>query len=69
MYLLKPLRPGAVDAATGAPLPDEGVRRAVLLPPDHYAQRVGDIEIVPEAAPAALKGSAANAAKGASPTE
>ena len=46
MHLITPLRPGAIDALTGQPLPSAGVQRAVLLPPDHYAQRVGDISIV-----------------------
>lgn len=46
MYLLKPLRPGVNDALTGKPMPEEGVKREVLLPPDHYAERTGDLSFV-----------------------
>lgn len=63
MYLLKALRPGVKDALTGDPIPEEGVRREVLLPPDHYAERTGDLsieELAPEAAaPAAAESPAA----------
>lgn len=45
MYLIKPMRPGAINALTGQPLPTDGVQRGVLLPPDHYAERTGDISI------------------------
>lgn len=61
MYLLKALRPDVNDALTGEPMPEEGVKREILLPPDHYAERTGDIsitalELEPEvqAAPASL---------------
>lgn len=53
MYLLKAQRPGVKDALTGELIPEEGVRREVLLPPDHYAERTGDLsikEVPPEAA-------------------
>jgi len=58
MYLLKALRPGAKDALTGNDIPEEGVRREVLLPPDHYAERTGDlsIEVIKADAPAATAG-------------
>lgn len=57
MYRITPLHPAATDALTGQTLPPEGVLREVLLPPDHYAERTGDIAIteekpVPDAAPA-----------------
>ncbi|WP_137860796.1 hypothetical protein [Variovorax sp. 3P27G3] len=45
MYLLKALRPGVNDALTGDPMPEDGVKREILLPPDHYAERTGDISI------------------------
>ncbi|WP_418132497.1 hypothetical protein ABL849_17320 [Variovorax sp. 375MFSha3.1] len=65
MYLLKALRPGVKDALTGDPIPEEGVRREVLLPPDHYAERTGDLsieELAPESpAPAAAESPAAEA--------
>lgn len=67
MYQLTPTRPNVIDAATGSAMPETGVQREVLLPPDHYAQRGGDItitEIKPtEAAPAAEKRESAKAAK------
>lgn len=44
-YLLKPLRPNVKDALTGADMPAEGVTREILIPPDHYAERTGDISI------------------------
>lgn len=47
MYTIKPLVPGAIDALTGNVLPPEGVPREVLLPPDHYAERVGEVLITP----------------------
>lgn len=50
MHHITPLRPHVTDCLTGQPLPPEGVQRAVLLPPDHHAQRSGDISIT-EAAP------------------
>ena len=43
MYILKPTRPHVTDALTGAPMPPEGVVRELLLPPDHYAIRTGDV--------------------------
>ncbi|WP_298702671.1 hypothetical protein [uncultured Variovorax sp.] len=52
MYLLKAQRPGVKDALTGDLIPEEGIRREVLLPPDHYAARTGDLsieELPPEA--------------------
>ncbi|HYW57679.1 MAG TPA: hypothetical protein VE934_12005 [Polaromonas sp.] len=54
MYKLTPTRPNVIDATTGQPMPQEGVTRQVLLPPDHYAQRTGDLTIteVKPAAPA-----------------
>ena len=53
MHLIKPINPGAVNALTGAPLPAGGVVREVLLPADHYAQRVGEVSITAQtAAPA-----------------
>lgn len=45
MYLLKALRPDVIDALSNQPFPEEGVKREVLLPPDHYAERTGDISI------------------------
>lgn len=47
MHLIKPSRPGVIDALTGNPLPAEGVVRAVLLPADHYSLRTGDITAAP----------------------
>jgi hypothetical protein len=44
-YLLKPLRPNVKDALTGKDMPDKGVTREILLPPDHYAERIEDISI------------------------
>lgn len=54
MYHLIPLHPAAKDAMTGETMPADGVKREVLLPPDHYAERTGDIKITKlddEAAP------------------
>jgi hypothetical protein len=48
MYRITPLHPAATDALTGQTLPPEGVLREVLLPPDHYAERTGDIAITEE---------------------
>lgn len=45
MYLLKPTGPNVKDALTGEDMPPAGVKREILLPPDHYAQRTGDITI------------------------
>lgn len=45
MHHITPLRPHVIDCLTGQPLPPEGVQRAVLLPPDHHAERSGDISI------------------------
>lgn len=45
MHKLTPNRPNVKDAATGEDMPAEGVTREVLLPPDHYAERSGDITI------------------------
>jgi len=56
MHKLTPTRPNVKDAATGNDMPAEGVTREVLLPPDHYAERSGDItieEIKPDAAASA----------------
>lgn len=45
MHLLKPTGPNVKDALTGEDMPPEGVMREILLPPDHYAERTGDITI------------------------
>lgn len=45
MYKLTPTRPNVKDAATGNDMPSTGIEREVLLPPDHYAERSGDITI------------------------
>jgi hypothetical protein len=71
MYQLTPNRPNVIDAATGSAMPEEGVQREVLLPPDHYALRGGDItiteikpeEATPAAAHAAEKRESAKTAK------
>ncbi|MDP3228518.1 MAG: hypothetical protein Q8N13_11155 [Acidovorax sp.] len=69
MHKLTPTRPNVKDAATGEDMPAEGVIREVLLPPDHYAERSGDItieEIKSEpAAPAGVPPVAEKASKAA----
>ncbi len=45
MYIIKPIRDNVQDAATGMPMQKDGVVRTVLLPPDHTAERVGDVVI------------------------
>lgn len=54
MFRLTPKHPAAKDPVSGQQLTEEGVLREILLPPDHYAERIGDIEITEiEDAPAA----------------
>lgn len=48
MHRITPNHPSARDTLTGEILPEKGVLRAVLLPPDHYAERQGDITIAEE---------------------
>jgi hypothetical protein len=53
MYRITPIHPAAKDAMTGETLPEKGVLREVLIPPDHYAERTGDIKITEENDPPA----------------
>lgn len=48
MYRITPIHPAAKDALTGQTLPAEGVLREVLIPPDFYAERTGDVKITKE---------------------
>lgn len=48
MYRITPIHPAAKDAMTGETLPSAGVLREILIPPDHYAERTGDIKITEE---------------------
>lgn len=54
MYYIKPNYPGVIDALSGQPMPLDGITREVLLPPDHVAERSGDVVITP-AQPAAAE--------------
>lgn len=62
MYTIKPNYPGVIDAMTDSSMPLEGVQREVLLPPDHVAERGGDVVITenpPEAVATAADGKSA----------
>lgn len=62
MYTIKPNYAGVIDAMTDSPMPLEGIQRAVLLPPDHVAERSGDVVITEnptEAAATAADGKSA----------
>lgn len=52
MFHIKPNYPGVINALTGQPIPLDGITREVLLPPDHVAERSGDVVITPLDAPA-----------------
>jgi hypothetical protein len=45
MYIIKPIRDNVIDTVTGMLMQKDGVKRTVLLPPDHTAERVGDVVI------------------------
>jgi hypothetical protein len=47
MFNIKPNYPNVIDALTGQAMPPEGITREVLLPPDHVAERSGDVVITP----------------------
>ncbi|MES2685743.1 MAG: hypothetical protein V4706_02915 [Pseudomonadota bacterium] len=61
-FLLKPLRPNVKDALTGEDMPEKGVTREILIPPDHYAERTEDISITEIKPPPAAGDGAGSAA-------
>jgi hypothetical protein len=50
-HLIKPKTANVIDALTGANMPLDGITRDVLLPQDHYLERVGDVTIIEAAQP------------------